>query len=182
MKRRTRGGVVALTLVSLSVLVPGCVTTERTSGDRQQLDRSKIVLVTSVLTTANEYQLDTVKGSQAFADSVGVPLKVVNANLDSQQQNSQIQALMTTGKTAVVLINPVSTSDVPVVVGAAESASAYVVTQWNRPPDYRVQDHDALLTRGLECSYDGYATPGTRLLTVATSRVSAWKRGSCRRG
>lgn len=135
----------AVTALSLTVLVAGCTTTTAgTPGaDREPVDKSDIVLVTSIITTANEYQLNSADGSQAFADSVGVDLEIVNSNGDSQQEISQIQALMTTGKTAVVLVNPVSSADVPAIIDAATTSNAFVATQFNKPDEYVVADHDA---------------------------------------
>lgn len=148
MNRFTKS-VAALAAVSLTVLVAGCTTTANAGGgddEREPIASDDIVLVTSIITTANEYQLNSADGSQAFADSVGVPLEVVNSNGDSQQEISQVQALMTTGKTAVVLVNPVSSADVPAIVDAATASGAFVATQWNKPDEYVVADHDAYVT------------------------------------
>ena len=137
---RIRIVMAASAVVALALTAAACSKTNDVAGSSAgsgAIDKKDLVLVTSIITQSNEYQLNSVDGAQAFADSVGVPLKVVNSNVDSQQEISQIQAIVASGKKAVVLVNPVSSADVPAIVKSVSAAGGYVVTQWNKPDDYQ---------------------------------------------
>ena len=118
-------------------------------------DKADIQLVTSVINATNEYQLNWVKGSQAFAESVGLPLKVVNSNGDSSQEISQIQAILAAGKKVVLTVNPVASADVPAIVKAVCASGGYVVTQWNKPAEFQVKGQGDCYVAHI--GFDGYA-------------------------
>ena len=128
-------GIVASTLLVGGL--SGCVSVaDGASATQAPLTPDDIQLVTVIQSSSNEYMLDWAKGSEAFAKSVGLPLKTIVSNGDSQQQLSQIQATIASGKKVVVNINPISSADVPAIVKAVTASGGYIVTQWQKPADY----------------------------------------------
>lgn len=147
---------ISAALLLASVLLTGCITKVGGSGTTQEvISKNDIQLVTVIQTSTNPYMLQWADGSQAFADSVGLPLKTIVANGDSQQQLSQIQATIAAGKKVVLTINPINSADVPAIVKAVTRSGGYLTTQWNKPADYVPQaigpNYVAHLT------YDGYS-------------------------
>ncbi|SDG71197.1 monosaccharide ABC transporter substrate-binding protein, CUT2 family [Bradyrhizobium sp. Rc2d] len=119
------------------------------------LDKSDIQLVTVIQTNTNPYMLQWAAGSQAFADSVGLPLKTIVSNGDSQQQLAQIQATIAAGKKVVVTINPINSADVPAIVKAVTRSGGFITTQWNKPEGYNPWDVSPNYVAHL--TYDGYS-------------------------
>ncbi|WMY11801.1 sugar ABC transporter substrate-binding protein [Paraburkholderia phenoliruptrix] len=119
------------------------------------LSKNDIQLVTVIQTNTNPYMLQWAAGSQAFADSVGLPLKTIVSNGDSQQQLAQIQATIAAGKKVVLTINPINSADVPAIVKAVTRSGGYITTQWNKPADYNPWDVSANYVAHL--TYDGYS-------------------------
>lgn len=142
-RRAGRIATVAVGLVAAAVALAGCSKSGAAAADQEQnvLKEDEIVLVTTLITSTNDYMQNWLKGSEAFADSVGLPLKVVVANGDSQQQLSQIQAVIASGKKVVLTTNPVASADVPAIVKAVVDSGGYVVTQWNKPDSAKPEDY-----------------------------------------
>lgn len=139
---------------SLLVLAMGGVSVAAVAT-AEAADKPDVQLVTSVINATNEYQLNWVNGSQAFADSVGLPLKVVNSNGDSSQEISQIRAIIAAGKKVVVTVNPVASADVPAIVKAVCQAGGFVVTQWNKPEKFPVKKQGDCYVAHI--GFDGFA-------------------------
>lgn len=146
-------GLLALILIASTT---GCVTKIASASDSQDIVRKgDIQLVTVIQSSTNPYMLQWAKGSKAYADSVGLPLKTIVANGDSQQQLSQIEATIAAGKKVVMTINPINSADVPAIVRAVVASGGYITTQWNKPADYKPWDlgpHYVAHT-----TYDGYS-------------------------
>lgn len=144
LRARKRGlSALIAAVLTLTVALTGCSRVASAGGDSTQdvLAKDDIVLVTTLITASNDYMQNWLKGSQAFADSVGLPLKVVVANGDSQQQLSQIQTVIASGKKVVLTTNPVASADVPAIVKAVVNSGGYVVTQWNKPDSTKPENY-----------------------------------------
>jgi ribose transport system substrate-binding protein len=151
--KRLRTLVAATALIGLALT--GCKASAGAAQSQEALKKEDVLLVTTLITSTNDYMQNWKQGSQAFADSVGVPLKVIVANGDSQQQLSQLQAAIATGKKVVLSTNPVASADVPAMVKAVVDSGGYVVTQWNKPDDFKPETFGPHYVAHL--GYDGYA-------------------------
>jgi ribose transport system substrate-binding protein len=94
-----------------------------------------MIMVSEVRSLTNPYEAAWVKGSKAYADSVGVPLKTIVYEGDSQQALSQLKSVIASGKKVLLNINPNTTADTPAIVQAVKKSGGYVVTQWSKPAD-----------------------------------------------
>lgn len=132
-------GAKLLGIVTIGALVlAGCSTagsqsSGSQSGGNQHADPKNIVLVESVRSLSNPYHAQWVKGGQMFADSIGVKLKVLTDEGDSQKQLSGIRSLASSGKTIVLNVDPNTSSDTQAIVRTVKASGGYVVTQWNKP-------------------------------------------------
>lgn len=147
--------IVAAGAAVLAVALTGCKASDATAQSQNTLAKDDVLLVTTLITSTNDYMQNWKQGSQAYADSIGVPLKVIVANGDSQQQLSQLQAAIATGKKVILSTNPVASADVPAMVKAVVDSGGYVVTQWNKPDDFKPEDFGPHYVAHL--GYDGYA-------------------------
>lgn len=94
---------------------------------------SDLLFVSTIHTAANDYMQNWVEGSTVYAKHAGIPLRVVNSNLDSQQQYSQIQSAMATGKRVVVNLEPLASADVPGIARSVARGGGYLVSTWDKP-------------------------------------------------
>lgn len=113
----------------------GCSKAEFIAGASVQktLNHDQLLLVTTMITATNDYMQNWAMGARAFADSVGLPIRVINSNGDSQQQYSQIQSAMATGKRLVLNLHPVASADVPAIAKSVSREGGYMVSSWNKP-------------------------------------------------
>lgn len=101
------------------------------------LDKDKFVLVASVINTTNPYMISNIAGAQALSKKLGIPLEIVNSNGSSQTEISKIQAILAGGKTALVFVNTVASSDAPTIVDAVKQAGGFVTIWWNNPLEHK---------------------------------------------
>lgn len=99
--------------------------------------KDKLVLVASVINTTNPYMIANIQGAQALSKKLDIPLEVVNSNGSSQTEISKIQAILAGGKTVLLFVNTVASSDAPTIVDAVKKAGGYVTIWWNNPTDYK---------------------------------------------
>lgn len=104
------------------------------------IPKENLVLVASVINTTNPYMIANIQGAQALSKKLGIPLEIVNSNGSSQTEISKIQAILAGGKTALVFVNTVASSDAPTIVDAVKNAGGYVTIWWNNPTDYKPWD------------------------------------------
>lgn len=131
-----------------SLTIAGCTSASgpaETSGSTSAgtstgVNKDDIVFVASVINTTNPYMAANIAGAQALAEKLGVPLEIVDSEGSSQTQNSKIQAILAKGKTVVMFVNTVSSSDAPIIVDAVGNAGGYVSIWWNKPDDYEPWD------------------------------------------
>ncbi len=154
-----RKAIVPAAVLALSAVIglSGCVATTTTSEATQApLTKSDVELVIVIQSTTNEYNQQMAEGGKAYAASLGLPLKVIETNGDSQQQLAQIQAtIAATTKKVVMTVLPIDAADVPAVVKAVASSGGYITTQWNKPADYQPWDVGPNYVAHL--TYDGYS-------------------------
>lgn len=104
------------------------------------VSKDDIVLVASVINTTNPYMASNIAGAEALARELDLPLEIIDSEGSSQTQNSKIQAILAQGKTVVMFVNTVSSSDAPIIVEAVKDAGGYVSIWWNKPDDYEPWD------------------------------------------
>ena len=102
--------------------------------------KEKMVLVASVINTTNPYMISNIQGAEALSKKLGIPLEIVNSNGSSQTEISKIQAILASGKTVIMFVNTVASSDAPTIVDAVKQAGGYVTIWWNNPTEYKPWD------------------------------------------
>lgn len=145
-QRRVASTVAAMAAVAM--VATACTTADGgAAGDsgaageaRQPVAKEDIVLVASVINTTNPYMASNIAGAEALAEELDLPLEIVDSEGSSQVQNSKIQAILAKGKTVVMFVNTVSSSDAPIIVEAVKNAGGYVTIWWNKPDDYEPWD------------------------------------------
>ncbi|MCF7548614.1 sugar ABC transporter substrate-binding protein [Pseudonocardia sp. WMMC193] len=134
---RLLGAVVAV----LALSVTACSTTSAGGSTASgPVADSDMIMVSEVRSLTNPYEAAWVAGSQAYADSLGIELKTIVYNGDSQQALSQLQSVLAGGKKVLLNINPNTTADTPAIVEAVKNAGGFVVTQWSKPDDLNPWD------------------------------------------
>ena len=133
-KARLQAGA-AVTALALGAcfVVPGTAVAQ----PKPPVPKDKLVLVASVINTTNPYMIANIQGAQALSKKLGIPLEIVNSNGSSQTEISKIQAILAGGKTVVMFVNTVASSDAPTIVDAVKKAGGYVTIWWNNPTDYK---------------------------------------------
>ena len=99
--------------------------------------KEKLLLVASVINTTNPYMISNIQGAQALGKKLGIPVEIVNSNGSSQTEISKIQAILAGGRTVIMFVNTVASSDAPTIVDAVKNAKGYVTIWWNSPTDYK---------------------------------------------
>ena len=108
------------------------------AADRKPpVPKEDLVLVASVINTTNPYMISNIQGAQALSKKLGIPLEIVNSNGSSQTEISKIQAILAGGKTVLMFVNTVASSDAPTIVDAVKKAGGYVTIWWNNPTDHK---------------------------------------------
>lgn len=102
--------------------------------------KEDLLLVAAVINTTNPYMIANIQGAQALSKNLGIPLEIVNSNGSSQTEISKIQAILAGGKTVLMFVNTVASSDAPTIVDAVKKAGGYVTIWWNNPTDYKPWD------------------------------------------
>lgn len=139
MSRRTALLGIAAGTVGLSLAGCGAARNVAESEQKTYPD-SELLLVSTIHTATNDYMQNWLTGSRAFAKYAGLPLRIVNSNLDSQQQYSQIQSAMATGKRVVVNLEPLASADVPGIARSVARNGGYVVSSWDKPDGIKPED------------------------------------------
>ncbi|CCW14772.1 sugar ABC transporter substrate-binding protein [Rhodococcus aetherivorans] len=135
---RTIGAAVATSVVASSAIAcsTGADPVDRTGS----VDPADMVMVSEVRSLTNPYEAAWVRGSQAYADSLGIDLKVIVYGGDSQNALSQLQSVLAAGKTVLLNINPNTSADTPAIVRAVQNSGGCAVTQWSKPEDLHPWD------------------------------------------
>lgn len=117
-----------------------CSETGGAATESGPIDDDAMVMVSAVRSLTNPYEVAWLEGSEAYADSLGIELKTIVYNGDSQQALSQLQSVLAGDKKVLLNINPNTTADTPAIVNAVKNAGGYVVTQWSKPADLNPWD------------------------------------------
>lgn len=125
------------------------------SGQAFAASKNDFQMASVVVSNTNPYMLDLARGAKMFADSVGIPYKAISANGDSQQQLSQIQATIATGKKLLLTICAVNSADIPAIVRAVSQSAGFVTTHWNKPKAF--EPWNAGNNYVAHLAYDGYS-------------------------
>ncbi|MBB2940676.1 ribose transport system substrate-binding protein [Actinoplanes lutulentus] len=141
------------TIISLSLMaavLAGC--TEEAGGDNAaaesgSCESADVRLVGQVRNESNPYEASWLAGGDAFAQSVGLKQERLTYDGDSTKQQEQISQILA-GDTKCLVMNvlPNGDSDTAPIVKGADSAGAYLVTQWNKPADLKPADHKTWLS------------------------------------
>ncbi|OUC76833.1 sugar ABC transporter substrate-binding protein [Gordonia lacunae] len=110
------------------------------SQDDSATGTGDLLMVSEVRSLTNPYEAAWVEGSKAYAESVGVDLKVIVYGGDSQNALSQLQSVLATGKKVLLNINPNTSADTPAIVRAVQNSGGCAVTQWSKPADLHPWD------------------------------------------
>ncbi|MFI0857548.1 sugar ABC transporter substrate-binding protein [Streptomyces sp. NPDC021098] len=88
-----------------------------------------------MITGTNDYMQNWATGARAYARKLRLPLRVINSYGDSQQQFSQVQSAMASGKKVVLNLHPVASADPPAIAKAVARTGGYMISSWNKPAD-----------------------------------------------
>jgi len=121
------------TALGLAVTVSSTVGSLSSAGAATGVNPKNIVLVASVINTTNPYMASNIAGAQALGKKLGVPVQIVDSQGSSQVEISKIQAILAQGKTVVLFVNTVASSDAPIIVDAVKKAHGFVSIWWNKP-------------------------------------------------
>lgn len=114
-------------------------------------------LVTSIRSLSNPYHAVWKQGAEAFAKSAGLEHVTLVSEGNSEKGIADIKAMLAkTGGNMVLNSDPNDTPDARPIVESAAAAKAYVVTQWNKPPDLHPKDFDPYYVSHIE--FDGIAS------------------------
>lgn len=108
-----------------------------TAQDKPPIPKDKLVFVASVINTTNPYMISNIAGAEAISKKLGIPLEIVNSDGSSQTEISKIQAILASGKTVLMFVNTVASSDAPTIVDAVKQANGYVTIWWNNPVEHK---------------------------------------------
>ena len=138
---RRQASLLAALVSALALLISACTSTSGASGTQPApVSKDDIQLVMVIRSYSTPYEAELVKGAQLYADHVGVPLKVITTNGDSQKQLSLVKAALAGAKKSVVSINVNQSSDTPAIVKAVQQADGYVTTLWNKHENVKAWD------------------------------------------
>lgn len=126
----------AVALVSVGCGDSGNKSAASPSGSGSGAAKTDLQLVESVRSLSNEYHANWVKGGEFFGQTLGAKVKVITDEGDEQAQLSKVKAELAAGGKKVVLnVDPTTSANAEALIKAAQSAGAYIVTQWNKPDD-----------------------------------------------
>ena len=127
--------------LGLGLGIAGCSNTATAAQTRQDTYADTDLLLVSVIQTAtNDYMQDWAFGSKVYSRFSGIPIRVINSNLSSSQQYSQIQSAAATGKKLIVNLEPIASADVPAIAKAISRRGGYLVSSWDKPDNVAPQD------------------------------------------
>ncbi len=141
--KRGRFARIAAVAAAASLALVGCTTTAgggSNGATSEPVDKDDIVFVASVINTTNPYFTANIAGAEALAAELDIPLEIVDSQNSSQTQISRIQSILAQGKTVVMFVNTVASSDTPTIVNAVERAGGYVSIWWNKPDEFEPWD------------------------------------------
>ena len=111
------------------------------AGSAAAVDTSNLQIVASVINTTNPYFASNIQGAQLLGKKLGIPVQIVDSEGSSQKEISKIQAILAQGgKTNLVFVNTVASSDVPPIISACKQANAYCTIWWNKPDNFEPWD------------------------------------------
>ena len=123
-------------MVAAASLALSVGTVSTAGAATSKVSKKNIVFVASVINTTNPYMASNIAGAQALGKKLGIPVEIVDSQGSSQVQNSKIQAILAKGKTVVMFVNTVSSSDAPIIVDAVKKAKGFVSIWWNKPDGF----------------------------------------------
>jgi len=151
MIRKSRPALALIGLSLASIALTGC--TEASSADdggaaaAGSCDPADVKLVGQVRNESNPYEASWLDGGDAFAESVGLEQQRLTYDGESTKQQEQIRQVLA-GDTDCLVLNvlPNGDADTKPIVEAANTAGAFLVTQWNKPADLSPLDYDTWLS------------------------------------
>lgn len=151
MIRKSRPALALIGLSLASIALAGC--TEASSADEGtgaasgSCDPADVKLVGQVRNESNPYEASWLDGGDAFAESVGLEQQRLTYDGESTKQQEQIRQVLA-GDTDCLVLNvlPNGDADTKPIVEAANTAGAFLVTQWNKPADLSPLDYDTWLS------------------------------------
>jgi len=117
-------------------------------------------LVTSIRSLSNPYHAVWKQGAEAFAKAIGLEHVTLVSEGNSEKGIADIRAMLAkTDGNMVLNSDPNDTPDARPIVESAVRAGAYVVTQWNKPPDLHPADFNPNYVCHIE--FDGISSGKT---------------------
>jgi len=104
--------------------------------------QGKVTLVVCIRGLDNPYHANYAVGARELGKKLGLPVDVLTSEANSQKQFADLRAeIAKTGGNMVASVDPNEAPDVVPIAKMLESAKAYWVNWWNKPPDVKVTDY-----------------------------------------
>jgi ribose transport system substrate-binding protein len=104
--------------------------------------QKKTTLVVMIRGLDNPYHANYAVGARELGKKLGLPVDVLSSEGNSQKQFADLRAeIAKTGGNIVVSCDPNEAPDVVPIAKMLESAKAYWINWWNKPPDVKVQSY-----------------------------------------
>jgi ribose transport system substrate-binding protein len=104
--------------------------------------QGKTTLVVCIRGLDNPYHANYAVGARELGKKLGLPVDVLTSEANSQKQFADLRAeIAKTGGNMVASVDPNEAPDVVPIAKMLESAKAYWVNWWNKPPDVKVTDY-----------------------------------------
>jgi len=104
--------------------------------------QKKTTLVVMIRGLDNPYHANYAVGARELGKKLGLPVDVLSSEGNSQKQFSDLRAeIAKTGGNIVVSCDPNEAPDVVPIAKMLESAKAYWINWWNKPPDVKVTSY-----------------------------------------
>jgi ribose transport system substrate-binding protein len=102
----------------------------------------KTTLVVAIRGLDNPYHANYAVGARELGKKLGLPVDVLTSEANSQKQFADMRAeIAKTGGNMVASVDPNEAPDVVPLAKMLESAKAYWVNWWNKPPDVKVTSY-----------------------------------------
>jgi ribose transport system substrate-binding protein len=102
----------------------------------------KTTLVVCIRGLDNPYHANYAVGARELGKKLGLPVDVLTSEANSQKQFADLRAeIAKTGGNMVASVDPNEAPDVVPIAKDLESAKAYWVNWWNKPPDVKVMKY-----------------------------------------
>lgn len=143
-------GMKVAAVVAVVMLIAGTMVF---AAGQREAEEAPVVLGTAIRTLTNPYQANYKVGGDLFAEQEGLEHVVLTCEGSSEEQVSDIRALVSrTGGNVVFMVDPNEATTAVPIARTLDNAGVYWVSWWNKPEEVNVWDYDYWVSH---ISFDG---------------------------